>query len=130
MEISLPVAIRDVIAIITSPMDETQQREVCERHGVDHSPPHPGSRAGVAIQTLNRQPLNGMRIESTGDLCGWFLWAGEEPSSEADFYQPVCVEHLADTCPAAIPFLALPPGWRSLADGDHTDVWYDSCLIG
>src|SRR5438067_8300825 len=93
-------------------MSEAQQRAVCEEHGVDFVPPAVGSRVGIAIQTLGLQPLNGTRVEPEGGACGWYLWAGDGPSTSDDFYQPMCVEHLGDHCPAAIPFLGLPPGWR------------------
>jgi hypothetical protein len=109
-------------------MDETHQRTVCARYGTLFSPPPALSRVGIARQTLGTQPLNGMRIGPEGELCGWFIWAGGEPSTDDDFYQPVCVEHLADECPAAVPFLALPPGWRFLTDGEYVDVWYDADL--
>jgi len=110
-------------------MNEARQQAVCEQHGTEFLPPAPGSKVGIAIQTLRRQPLNGMRIEPEGGVCGWYLWAGDEPSTADDFYQPMCVEHLADHCPDALPFLALPPGWRFLTDGQVVDAWYDSALI-
>src|SRR5438128_531236 len=92
-------------------MDEAQQQAVCNQHGAEFLPPVAGSRVGIAIQTLGLQPLNGMRIDPEGGASGWYLWGGGESSAADDFYQPMCVEHLADHCSAAIPFLALPPGW-------------------
>ncbi len=109
-------------------MDKAQQQRVCDQHGAEFFPPVAGSRVGIAIQTLGLQPLNGMRIDPHGGACGWYLWAGGEPSNADDFYQPMCIEHLTDYCPAAIPFLALPPGWRFLTDGKYDDVWYDASL--
>jgi hypothetical protein len=41
----------------------------------------------------------------------------------------MCVEHLAERCSLAPPFLGLPPGWRFLTDGDYVDVWYDADLL-
>jgi len=109
-------------------MDEAQQKAVCDQHGAEFLPPIAGSRVGIAIETLGLQPLNGMRIDPEGGVSGWYLWAGGEPSEADDFYKPMCVEHLADICPAAIPFLALPPRWRFLTDGKYIDVWYDAAL--
>jgi hypothetical protein len=109
-------------------MDEAQQRAVCKQFGTEFPPPPAGSRMGIARQTLDKRPLNGMRIEAEGAVCGWYLWGGGEPSEEDDFYHPICIEHLKDVCPAALRFLALPPGWRFLADGDYADVWYDAAL--
>jgi hypothetical protein len=111
------------------PIDTAQQRLVCARYGAAFAPPATGSRIGIALATLDRQPLNGMRIAPHGTVCGWYLWGGGAPSSDADFYQPLCVEHLEDKCPAAVPFLALPPGWRFLTDGTYVDVWYDAGLL-
>jgi len=110
-------------------MKETQQ-QVCTEYGAGFFPPAAGSRVGVAIQTLRLQPLNGMRVEPDGAVCGWYLWGGGEPSEADDFFQPLCVEHLDNHCPAAVPFLALPPGWRFLTDGEHADVWYEQALLG
>ena len=109
-------------------MDELQQKTVCDQHGAELLPPGLGSRIGIAIETLDLQPLNGLRIDPESNVCGWYLWGGGEPSEADDFYKPVCVEHVADYCPAAIPFLALPPGWRFLTDGNYVDVWFDAAL--
>ena len=106
-----------------------QQRAVCGMHSADFDPPSPGSRVGIALQTLDLFPLNGLRIPEHGPVCGWYIWGGEAPSEDADFYQPMCVEHLADRCPLALPFLALPAGWRFLTDGEYLDVWYDGGLV-
>ena len=109
-------------------MDESQQKAVCGQHGAEFLPPVPGSRVGIAIETLGLQPLNGLRIAPKGSVCGWYLWGGGEPSDEDDFYKPMCLEHVADYCLAAISFLALPPGWRFLTDGNYFDVWFDAAL--
>jgi hypothetical protein len=85
---------------------------------------------GIALGTLSRSPLNGLRIHGGPGTCGWFLWAGDEGSDDPDFYSPLCVEHLAERCPLVVPFLALPPGWRFLTDGDHVDAWFDPDLLG
>jgi hypothetical protein len=110
-------------------MVESQQQDLCNQYGAKFCPPMPGSRIGIARQTLELWPLNGMRITPHGGACGWYLWGGGEPSDADDFYQPVCVEHLVDYCPLAIPFLALPEGWRFLTDGKTMDVWFDAALI-
>ena len=115
-------------APLVAPMEETKQRAVCDRYGADFSPPPADSRVGIARQTLGMLPLNGMRIDPAGDECGWYLWAGGEPSADGDFYQPMCIRHLGAECPAAVAFLALPPGWRFLTDGEYVDVWYDATL--
>ena len=110
-------------------MDEARQRAICAQFGTHYCPPPAGTRVGIALKTLGKRPLNGMRVEPDGEVCGWYLWAGGEPSSEADFFQPLCVEHVEAQCPLAVPFLALPPGWRFLTDGECVDVWYDAALV-
>jgi hypothetical protein len=109
-------------------MDQAKQKAVCDQHEAGFHPPALDSQVGIAIETLHLQPLNGMRIAPEGGVCGWYLWAGGEPSDAVDFYKPLCVEHLAEYCPAALPFLALPPGWRFLTDGEYVEVWYDAGL--
>ncbi len=64
-----------------------------------------------------------------GDTCGWYLWAGEEFSWDADFFQPVHVEHLRLWRPEVSQYLALPPGWRFLIAPGYEDVWYDEGLL-
>lgn len=112
-------------------MNETagSQRAICERFGAAFMPPDPDTRLGIALGTLGRAPLNGLRVPAGPGTCGWFLWAGQECSDHPDFYDPMCVAHLPARCPSAVPFLALPPGWRFLADGDFVDVWFDPALL-
>jgi hypothetical protein len=106
-----------------------RQRDVCREHATVFSPPAPGSRVGIALQSLGHLPLHGLRIPEHGEASGWYLWAGESPSEAPDFYRPLCIEHLAELCPLALPFLGLPAGWRFLTDGEYVDVWYDAELL-
>ncbi len=70
-------------------------------------------------------PINGVRTRTEGDTTGWYIWAGEW-SDDPDFFVPLHVEHLVRWCPAVIPFLMLPVGWRFLIAPDYEDVWFDS----
>lgn len=109
----------------------SQQRELCREFGTRFEPPSPGSKVGIAIQTLDRLPIHGVRLPPTESTCGWFIFAGNEWSDADDFYQPLCVEHLPNYCPSVVPFLALPPGWRFLTDGNgYIDVWRDEEVGG
>jgi hypothetical protein len=106
---------------------ETQQ-EVCSRFGVVAKPSGAGEKLGVALATVGKLPINGLRIRLEG-TCGWFIWAGEEASTDPDFYQTLHVEHVASYLPSVEPYLALPPGYRfQIADG-YVDVWFDSTLL-
>lgn len=50
-------------------------------------------------------------------------------SSDPDFFQPLRVEHLTHWCPAVIPYLLLPPGYRFQIAPGHEDVWFDASLL-
>ena len=106
------------------------QRAVCVRHGVTASPPHPSEKIGIALGTLSLRPLNGLRHPPEAGTCGWYVWGGEQFSTTDDFFQPLHVAHLHQTCSEVLPFLALPPGWRFLVDGGYEDAWYDETLLG
>lgn len=56
-------------------------------------------------------------------------WAGEELSSDPEFFVPLHVAHLEVWCPEVIPFLGLPPGWRFLIADGYEDVWQDASLL-
>ena len=63
-------------------------------------------------------------------MSGWYLWRGGEiPQNDPGFFVPLHVEHLAETCPLALPYLALPAGWRFLIAPKYEDVWFDPTLI-
>jgi hypothetical protein len=106
------------------------QEAVCERFRVEWVDSPPGMKLGVARNVRSGlAPFNGLRHPPQGDTTGWYLWAGEELSQASDFFVPLHVEHLADWCPAAIPYLGLRPGWRFLIAPGHEDVWFDDSLL-
>ena len=106
------------------------QDEVCRRVGVDADRPDPGSKLGISRNLRSDVvPLNGLRHPPSGDTSGWYLWRGEDLSQDPDFFVPLHIEHVADWCPDAIPYLALPPGWRFLRASDHEDIWFDPALL-
>lgn len=107
-----------------------EQRAVCERYGAEPQPPEPGSRLGLALpDEPETWPLNGLRHPAEAGTNGWYLWAGTEFREDPDFFEPLHVEHLATRLPAAVPYLALPPGWRFLIAPGHEDVWFDESLL-
>ncbi|OJW27033.1 MAG: hypothetical protein BGO49_23905 [Planctomycetales bacterium 71-10] len=106
------------------------QAEVCRRFGVRPFPTPADLKIGVAFNVRDGvQPLNGLRLRPEGDTSGWYIWAGEEWSDDPDFFSPLCVHHLASWCPAAIPYVLLPPGWRFLIAPGYEDVWFDEPLV-
>jgi hypothetical protein len=104
--------------------------EVCRRFGVQPFPTPADFKVGIAPSIRDGvQPLNGLRCHPEGDTSGWYIWAGEEWSDAPDFFAPLHIHHLATRCPAVIPYLLLPPGWRFLIAPGHEDVWFDERLV-
>jgi hypothetical protein len=103
---------------------------VCSRYGGLPEPPEPSQKVGIAENVrTGLVPINGLRHRATGDTSGWYIWAGEELSSDPDFFAPLHVHHLEEWCPVVIDYLALPPGFRFLLAGEHVDVWFDATLL-
>lgn len=106
------------------------QDRICREYGAELTPSPPDMKVGIARNVLERLlPINGLRHPPVGDTTGWYIWAGEELSSDDDFFVPLHVSHLEEWCPEAIPFLGLPPGWRFLAAPGYEDVWFDPDLL-
>ncbi|MFI5707789.1 hypothetical protein [Kribbella sp. NPDC051620] len=108
-----------------------EQLDVCRRFDVAPvvAPIHLKVGISENVRSKSVLPLNGLRHPLEGEGSGWYIWAGEEFSNDADFFVPLHVSHLADWCPVALPYLALPPGWRFLIAPGHEDVWYDESLL-
>jgi len=107
-----------------------EQAAVCDRFGVKPTDVIPEQKVGIARNVRDDLvPVNGLRHRPAGDTSGWDIWAGEELSDDPDFFVPVHIEHLAEWCPAAIPYLALPAGWRFLVAPGYHDVWADDALL-
>jgi hypothetical protein len=92
-------------------------------------PPSAFQKVGIALSTLHLEPLNGLRHWPERETCGWYIWGGVEMSSASDFFEALHVHHLNERCPAVLPYLALPPGYRFLVAPDHEDVWADPSLL-
>ena len=102
---------------------------MCEQFGAEYSPPEAKSKLGVALETLRKKPINGLRHKPSEDTSGWYIWGGENCSKSPDFFSPLHVSHMSERCPIAERFLALPPGYRFLTDGKYVDVWFDPTLL-
>lgn len=106
------------------------QERICLKHGVGcvAAPLH--LKVGVARNVRDGvMPINGLRHAPSGDTTGWYIWAGEEFSEDPDFFMPLHIQHLISWCPAVIPYLGLPPGWRFLIGPNYEDVWEDRSLL-
>jgi hypothetical protein len=109
-------------------MTDSQAR-VCERLGVHPVPPEAGERVGISPNVLtDLKPLNALRHPPENGTCGWYIWAGEEPGSDPDFFVPLHADHVVEWCPLLEPYLSLPPGFRVLVAPGYEDVWFDEDL--
>lgn len=106
-----------------------QQQSFCNEKGYDCLPADLDRKAGVAIETLDRYPINGLRHPPQGDTNGWYIWGGEKLPSDPNFFSPLHIRHLIHRSPAILKLLGLPPGYRFLMADDYLDVWYDASLL-
>jgi hypothetical protein len=108
---------------------EEQQRQFCEANGYAFDLTRDEEKIGVAVETLGKSPINGLRHPRHGGTSGWYIWCGEDFSDEPNFFSPLHAGHLKQKCPEIIKLLGLPPGYRFLTVGDHLDVWYEKSLL-
>ena len=111
-------------------MITAEQRAVCEKFRTECVPSREDYKVGIAANVKDGiLPINGLRHTPEGETTGWYIWAGEEFSTDPDFFSPLHVKHVSDWCPAVLRFLALPPGWRFLLAEGYEDVWFDRSLL-
>lgn len=102
---------------------------ICEKFGVDPVKPEPGSKLGIALETLGQKPINGLRHSPENGTNGWYIWCGNSLSKSEDFFQPLHIEHIDEYLPMVKKYLDLPPGYRfQIDDKNYEDVWFDSEL--
>lgn len=107
-----------------------EQNAVCRKYGVEPVEAPLDMKAGVAENVRSAiVPINGLRHPPQADTTGWYIWAGEDLSSDPDFFLPLHVRHVAEWRSEVLKYLALPPGWRFLVTEHYEDVWYDSTLL-
>ena len=107
------------------------QEEICVKYNAEFTLIDANLKVGVSKGALARElPINGLRHAIEGDTSGWYIWSGEEPSDDPEFFLPVHIFHLQGILPDVIKYLGLPPGWRFLiAPPDYEDVWQDTSLL-
>lgn len=111
-------------------MRVAKEQTVCEWKSVSPEPPERHTKLGIALATLGKSPVNGLRHRPQNGTNGWYLWCGTELPQEPDAFSPVHVEHLDQYIPEAKEYLNLPPGYRFLIDGsNYEDVWFDESLL-
>lgn len=90
------------------------QKEICVKNKVEFVPLDEDHKLGLAISTIGKKPINGLRHKIEKGTCGWYIWGGEEFCEDPDFFQPIHVKHIDDYLPEIKKYLALPPGYRFL----------------
>ena len=107
-----------------------REQSICEWAGVEPQQPEGKSKLGLALSTLGKIPINGLRHNPENGTNGWYIWCGEEMSQDTDFFSPLHFEHIDEYLPQLKEYLSLPPGYRFLIDGNnYEDVWYDPELL-
>ncbi|MFS2207491.1 hypothetical protein [Variovorax sp. Varisp36] len=109
---------------------EELQRELCRRLPTEFFAAPPACTLGIALNVRDGiLPINGLRHPPSAGTSGWYIWAGEEFSTEADFFKPLHIEHLDGWAPEIKKYLGLPPGWRFLIAPGYEDIWFDEKLL-
>jgi hypothetical protein len=111
-------------------MNIEQQIEICQKFNAEFLESPENLKVGISQNVKEGiLPINGLRIKPEGDTTGWYIWAGEEFSTDSDFFQPVHVVHLESWNPLIQKYLGLGSGWRFLVTENYEDVWFDSDLL-
>ena len=106
-----------------------EQLAICKKYGSAYVEPEDAEIVGVALETLGREPIYGVRITPAENATGWYICGGPR-SDDPNFYQPVCLSHLRERCPSVLKYLSLEPGFKFLIDrSGYEDVWKDLEII-
>lgn len=106
------------------------QKETCRKFNASYVPCDDTLKVGIS-RTFDphKFPINGLRHPLEGDTTGWYIWSGEEFSTNPEFFVPLHAAHLRDRCPEIVKYLGLGPGWRFLFAPGQEDVWFDANLL-
>lgn len=108
---------------------ERLQKRICRMYRTEYTPPEPGSNLGIALSTMEQEPIEGVRLQVEKGTCGWYIHGGEYLAAD-DFCDSLCVDHVFERCRLALPFLGLPPGWRFRTDTEGTfEAWFDAAVL-
>lgn len=109
-----------------SPLQEliAEQKLLCEEVESAYIEVKGDDVVAVAVQTLNQDPIVGIRkVPETAENVSWYIYGGELPEGEAVF-ETMTIKKLQDILPDVLPYLALDIGYRFMIDGDdYEDVW-------
>ena len=105
-----------------------EQKVICNNQGVEVLIPSAEEKLGIALSTLGKIPINGMRHPIENGTCGWYIWCGEEFSEDSEFFKSLHVNHISEYLPLVEKYLALPVGYRFLVTESYEDIWFDESL--
>jgi hypothetical protein len=80
---------------MTDELIVSSQEAFCVEHAVEDVASLPESKLGFAFSTKGKIPINGLRHPAVGDTNGWYIWCGEDFSSDAK-YQHIGLERSID----------------------------------
>ena len=61
---------------LKSPEVRARQKEICREYSSDVVLPDPHLKIGIAIDTLSKMPITGVRRKPINGTDGWFIWGG------------------------------------------------------
>ena len=101
-----------------------EQKLLCEEFGSAYIAVSGDDVIAVAVQTLNKDPIVGLRKAPEGEeKVAWYIYGGELGEDEVSF-ETMPVRELQDILPDVLPYLALEQGYRFMIDADdYEDVW-------
>jgi hypothetical protein len=109
-----------------SALDEliAEQKLLCEEVGSNYIEVRGDDVVAVAVHTLNKEPIVGLRkAPETAENVSWYIYGGELGEGE-DFFETMSIKKLQDILPEVLPYLALQEGYRFMIDfDDYEDVW-------
>lgn len=106
-----------------------KQKAICLKYKTNFVESSPYLKCGIALQTIGKQPIYGVRHPIENGTTGWYIHCGEY-SEDPDFYQPLHTVHIKDYLPEVLPYLSLPPGYGFIIDENgYEDVWFDENFL-
>lgn len=102
-----------------------EQKLLCEEFDSAYIKVNADDEVAIAIQTLNQDPIVGIRKKpEVGSKVAWYIYGGELSADDENLFEIVTVTQLLDIFPDALPYLALEEGFRFMIDqDDYEDVW-------
>ncbi|WP_247687167.1 immunity protein Imm33 domain-containing protein [Pseudoalteromonas luteoviolacea] len=56
----------------------SDQVDICAKFEVEYTPCNSAEKLGIAIETIGKLPINGLRHLAENGTCGWYIWCSEE----------------------------------------------------